>query len=285
MKRTILFLAAILLIAGCKKNQQGTTPVKVHVNNFSVVQEEIPSSKGVPVGSYTNVKNITLAFYADDGTEVYKHIQVRDDETTYDTFGEFDCALPMGTYTMVVIGYGGDTPFNLTSPTSAVCMDTRLQDTFSATQSVTVTNNNGVEINTSLDRVVSRLGVVSTDQRVAEATQMRMTFTGGGRDFNPTTGLALTNTGFANTISFAAEVGSTVSVASYLFLATDEQTMNVTVETLDDDDNTLFNETLNNLPFQRNRMTKLTGMVFSSNAAAGSFIINNDWLPEYNEPL
>ena len=284
MKKTILFFAMLLLVAGCKKNQQGLAPVKVHVNNFSVVQEEFPT-KGDPVGTYTGVKFFTLAFYAADGTELYNHTQERADATTYETFGEFECSLPMGTHTMVVLGYGGDAQFNLTSPTLATFTDSRLRDTFVKTQSVTISNNNGVEVSASLDRVVSMLGVVSTDNRTVEATKIRMTFTGGGQNFNPTTGLATTNTGFANTLAFVESPGTTIMSASFLFLDTDEQTMNITIETLDDDDNVLYAETLNDVPFQRNRRTVLTGKVFTDGASASSFVINSDWLDDYNGPL
>lgn len=105
----------------------------MNIENFSTVQDDFPT-RGTPVGDYTGVRVLTLAFYASDGTELYKHSQLRNDPSTYETFGEFDCSLPMGTHTMVVIGYGGTTPFNLTSPVSAQFVGERLQDTFVATQ-------------------------------------------------------------------------------------------------------------------------------------------------------
>lgn len=56
------------------------------------------------MADYDGVKAITLAFF-NGTTEVYKTTQFRADNTTYTTFGEFDCTLPMGSYTMVVLGY------------------------------------------------------------------------------------------------------------------------------------------------------------------------------------
>jgi hypothetical protein len=256
-------------------------PAHVNVENFSTVQDDFPT-RGTPVGDYTGVKVLTLAFYASDGTELYKHSQLRNDPSTYETFGEFDCSLPMGTHTMVVIGYGGTTPFNLTSPVSAQFVGERLQDTFVATQSVTITDNNGVNVSATLNRVVSMLGVCSSDFRVEEATKIRMSLTAGGRDFNPTTGLAIVNTGFVNTLTFVEAVGATTSSATFLFLTEDEQTMDVTIETLDADDNVLFSETVNDVPFQRNRRTILTGKLFSDGISAGSFQIEQGWISPHN---
>ena len=263
-------------------NNEAMAPVTVQVEGFAVSQEDMPATRATAVGSYTNVKALTLAFYKSDGTESYKTTQLRDDASTYTTFGEFSCTLPMGSYTMVVIGYCGTSPFTLTSATVATCTDTRLQDNFVATQAVNINSNNAVNLTATLDRVVSRLGVVSTDNRAADAAKIRMTFSGGGRDFNPTTGLATTNTGFANTLTFVEAVGATTSSASYLFLGSDEQTMSVTIETLDASDNVLFTKTVNDVPFKRNRTTILTGNVFTAGSNVSSITVNSDWLDSHN---
>ena len=263
-------------------NNEAMAPVTVQVNGFAVSQEDMPVTRATAVGSYTNVKALTLAFYKSDGTESYKHTQLRDDASTYTTFSEFSCTLPMGSYTMVVIGYCGTSPFTLTSATAATCTDTRLQDNFVATQAVNINSSNAVNLTATLDRVVSRLGVVSTDNRATDAAKIRMTFSGGGRDFNPTTGLASTNIGFANTLTFVEAVEATVMSASYLFLASDEQTMNVTIETLDASDNVLFTKTVNDVPFKRNRTTILTGNVFTAGSNVSSITINSDWLDSHN---
>lgn len=263
-------------------NNEAMTPVTVQVEGFAVSQEDMPVTRATAVGSYTNVKALTLAFYKSDGTESYKHTQLRDDASNYTTFGEFSCTLPMGNYTMVVIGYCGTSPFTLTSATAATCTDTRLQDNFVAIQVVNINSSNAVNLTATLDRVVSRLGVVSTDNRAADAAKIRMTFSGGGRDFNPTTGFATTNTGFANTLTFVEAVGATTSSASYLFLGSDEQMMNVTIETLDADDNVLFTKTVTDVPFKRNRTTILTGNVFTAGSNVSSITINSDWLDSHN---
>ena len=65
-------------------------------------------------------------------------------------------------------------------------------------------------------------------------------------------------------------------------MATDEQTMNVTIETLDADGAVLFSKTVNDVPFKRNRITKLTGAMYTNEAVSGTFKVETAWLDEYN---
>lgn len=275
----------LLLFASCQKNG-GVATVRLHVNNFNVSQEEFPELRSASdVADYSGVKAITLAFYTADGTEQYKVTQMRADATTYTTFGEFDLSLPMGSYTMVVLGYGlndGEPAITLTGPTSATFGDYPARETFVATQAVSITNTDALELNATLNRVVAKLKVLSTDGRTANANSVRITTSGGSKAFNPSTGLATTNTGFSNTVNITSTaVGSVAGPVSYLFLATDEQTVNVTIDVLDENNQTISHKVVNNVPLQRNRMTKLVGSIFTA-SGNGSFQVEveTEWLPE-----
>ena len=281
MKNILLTSVAILamLFGSCRKDT-GFAPVKVHVNGFAISQEEFSFKTAQDVADYNDVNAVTLAFYKADGTEAYKTTQTKNEAD----FGEFSLSLPMGTYTMVAVAYYNSdaSPLELTSPTVAAYTGTRAYETFAATQEVMISNTNAVDISATLDRVVTQLKVVSTDGKTADVSNVRMTFSAGGKDFNPSTGLTITNTGFANTVGNSAAVGATSTSLSFLFLATDEQNMNVTIETLDADGNTLFSKTVNNVPFKRNRVTKLTGAMYTNTSTTGSFQVNTDWLTEEN---
>lgn len=290
MKKILSIAGMLLLFAACSNESvnevinDALVPVKVHVSGFSVSQEELPTTRvAQDVADYSGVKAVTLAFY-DGSTEVLKTTQQRDDASTYTTFGEFDCTLPMGSYTMVVIARGltdGDV-FTLTSPTEAAFTGDHARETFAATQMVNITSTNAVDISATLNRVIAKLQVISTDGKTANAKSVRMTFAAGGKSFNPTTGLATTNTGFANTVPISAAVGSPSNSTSYLFLLTDEQAMDVTIDVLDVDGAVLFSKTVKNVPFKRNRLTKLTGAMYTNDAVSGTFHLETDWLPEYS---
>ena len=294
MKKFFFMAGLVLLFAACSKENENmvnnaqmevaVAPVKVHVNGFSVSQENYPTTRAAQdVADYTGVKAVTLAFY-NGSTEVYKHTQVRGALEEGETLGEFECSLPMGSYTMVVIarGQGDNDGFTLTSPTEAAYTGDHSRETFAYTQAVNITSTSAVDISATLNRIIAKLQVLSSDGRAANATNVRMTFAAGGKAFNPTTGLATSNTGFVNTVPISAAAGTTSNSISYLFLTGDEQTMNVTIETLDGEGNTLFSKTVNNVPFKRNRVTILTGAMYTNEAASGAFQLETAWLSNYN---
>jgi hypothetical protein len=278
-------MVATLIIAACSSDsieqnaEQALAPVSVRVDGFSVSQEDFPGiTRATAVGSYNGVQSLTLVFYASNGTEVYKSTQSKNEAD----FGEFSLSLPIGSYTMVVLGYVlyDDDELTLTSPTQAEWTNGCIRETFAATQVVNVTNTTALNLTATLDRIVTCLQVISTDGRTANVNKVRMTFSAGGKRFSPTSGLATVNTGSVSTVGNSATVGTSSTSKGYVFLATDEQTMDVTIETLDAEGAVLFSKTVNNVPFKRNRVTKLTGAIYGASATAGSFQVNTDWLDE-----
>ena len=295
MKQHLMMAAIVLLAAtGCTNecvetevaNQKATAPVTVRVNDFSITTEEMPSGGGttrsaVNPASYDGVGAIDLAFYS-GGTEVFKTTQIKSDGTTYSTFGEFECNLPVGSYTMVVVGRGqfdGDV-FTLTSPTAAGYTSERARETFVKTQAVNITSADPVNLSATLNRIVAKLEIISTDTRIDGVSKIRTTYSAGGKSFNPTTGLATSNTGFNLTNTPSAAVGATIDVGSFVFLATDEQTVNITIDVLDANEDVMFTKYVANVPLKRNRQTVLSGPLFTSTAITSSaFQVETDWLP------
>lgn len=293
MKHSVL-IASILLAActSCSKDNElneqvveRLVPVTVQVSDFSMSMEEISGGATratSSVANYNGVKVITLAFYAGD-TEVYKSTQLRANESSYTTFGEFACSLPMGSYTMVVLGYGGENAMTLSSKNCASFPSTdRVRETFVYTENVNVTNTASLELSATLSRVVSQLGVISTDSRTTNAAKIRTTFSAGGQAVDPTTGLSTTNTGFSNTIDAIGAVGSNSSIGSYIFLNSDQQTMDITIDVLDENNNSLSQKVVNNVPLRRNQRTILKGSLYTSAPGSASFSVETTWLSENN---
>ena len=259
------------------------TPVHVQINDFDIsVQSMAPTRAAKSLAEYDNAKAITLAFYNGD-TEVYKTTQYRGSLEEGETFGEFDLSLPLGSYTMVALAYGfqeGDV-LTLTSPTLAAYTGDHNRETFAVTQAVNIANTTAVNINATLNRIVAKLDVNSTDNRPAQASSIRVTFSGGSKSFNPTTGLAVGNAGFSNVVSISAAVGNVTSSGSYVFLATDEQTVDVTIEVLNSENTAIFTKQISNVPLKRNVTTILTGSMYTNNGNA-SFLINSEWGTQTN---
>ena len=298
MKTNLFFMAALGFLAyGCSNDSELTTadnaagqklaPVTVQVHGFFVSQEDFSDGTtraAQDAEAYDGVKVLTLAFY-NGAAEAYKVTQTKGALEEGDNFGVFSLELPMGSYTMVVIGQGlsnGEPPITLNSPVSASYGDNTARDTFVTTQTVNVTNTDAVDVSATLNRVIAKLQVASSDTRTANVRSVRMTLHAGGKSFSPTTGLATVNTGFSNTIGISSAVGATSLSNTYLFLSTDEQTMDVTIETLDEDGNTLFSKLVENVPFKRNRVTVLTGAMYSNTNMSGTFQVETAWLANYS---
>lgn len=281
LKKLLFLLAALVALAGCGKttnqNQLTMVPVRVNVQDFSVTVESLAGTKTTAINSYNGIKAVTLAFYNSNNAEVYKSTQTRGENG----FSNFSLYLPYGSFTMVVIGYAwydGD-EFTLTSPTLA-SFTTDSRETFVATQAVNVTDPTPLELSTTLSRIVAKLQVNSADTRPEGVARIRMGFNAGSKSFNPTTGLATSNTTFTNSVGISAAVGTSTNSSCYFFLLTDEQTIDVTIDALDSEGEVVYHRVVSDVPFKRNRCTKLTGNVYSVSASAGSFLVDSDWLDE-----
>ena len=273
-KKLTFFALVAVLAASCSKSET-LVPVNVKVNDFHITIDTFSDTKATLPSAYDGITKLTLAFYS-GGTEVYSATQSKTD----DGYGTFSLALPMGSYTMVALGYYGmeSSPLTLTSPTEASYTGLRALETFAYTQAVNITNTSAVNLNATLDRICAQLQVASTDGRTENATNIRMTFGAGSKSFSPSTGLALDDNGFSNTVSISAAAGATSTSKSFLFLSADEQTMDVTIETLDGQGHVLYTNTVTNVPFLRNRMTRLSGAVYTNPSVGSSFQLNTEWI-------
>ena len=282
--------AAALLTISCSVKEDRilcTAPVRVSVNGFTVSQEDLPAPTRAPqnVTDVTNIKVLTLAFYSGD-TETYKPRQTRGALDEGETFGVFDLSLPMGSYTMVVIAQGlvdGETPIVLSSPTEATFGDNPTRNLFLTTRTVEIHSADAVDISATLNRVTAVFQVKSSDVRTAGATQIRLTVRDGGKTFDPTSGLATSHEGHSRALSISAAVGEVSTSTIYALLNSDEQDMDVTIETLDEGQNVLFTKTIRDVPFKRNRRTILTGAIYTNSSTGGSFQVDPDWPEDYND--
>ncbi len=278
--------AVTLLCLSCNKqvetpDSEPTATVSVHVSDFTVALSDLPGA-GTRVtespANYDFVGELVLAFYDADGKEVYKTSHSKSSTATDASFGEFSFQLPVGNYTMVAIGrdVGTNDAFSLTSPVQAAYTSERVRETFSAVQPVAITSSANVSLNVTLNRVVTKLVVESTDNQPAGVAKIRTTYGAGSKGFNPTTGLALDNNGFSLNNSVNATPGTTLAIKNFAFLAADEQEIDITLEVLDEKGGVLSTRVIPNVPFRRNRQTTLRGQLFSSK---GTFHLETTWLP------
>ena len=280
-----LLTGAVVSLSSCSEevtnlqNQESgpCAPVRVRISDLSISMGDFSGTRAVEnPADYSEVDAITLAVY-EGTTEVYQSTQEKGSATS---FGDFSFSLPLGTYTMVVIGrdhVSGDA-FSLTSATVAGFTSEKVRETFCAKQEVVVSNSTAINLNVTLSRIVTALSIVSTDNKPEGVVKIRTTYSAGGKTFNPSTGLAIENTGFSIVSTPSANVGQPIGTVSYAFLATDEQTMDITIEALDANDQVLITKEVENVPLKRNRKTTLTGDIFSPTTTAVTVRLETEWL-------
>ena len=297
-----LFVSAVFSLGSCSDAEgvmnseiEGASecvPVRVHVSDFSFSVDDFPGTfdpstgsgtagtrGAVDPGSYDGIKAITLAFYSADGSEVSKTTQ---EKGSAENFGDFSLMLPLGSYTMVVIGRDvleGDV-FSLTSATAAGYTSERVRETFCAKQSVAITSSAAVNLDVTLNRIVAQLAIKSTDGRPEGVSKIRTTYSAGGKMFSPSTGLAIEDTGFSLVNTPSGAVGDKIGIKNFAFLASNEQVMDITLEVLDTDDNVLITKEVKDVPLVRNKKTTLSGALFTPTDVMIGVSVEKDWLPE-----
>lgn len=297
-----LFVSAVFGLGSCsgaegvinsvEEESGGCAPVRVHVSDFSFSVDDFPGTRGGSQGTgssgtrgavdpsgYDYLKAITLAFYAADGSEVSKTTQERG---SGEGFGDFSLTLPLGSYTMVVIGrdVGNDDVFSLTSAEEAGYTSERVRETFCAMENVSITSSAAVDLSVTLSRIVAQLSIQSTDGRPAGASKIRTTYSAGGKMFSPSTGLAIEDAGFSVVNTPKTDVGAAIGVKNFAFLASDEEVMDIRLEVLDDGDNVLITKVIEDISLARNRKTTLSGALFTPTDVTISVRVETDWLTD-----
>jgi len=286
--QSIVLAGLLLLLVSCGKevdNQmERSIPVRVHVSDFSFSNEDFPAAatraESSPV-SYASIRAIDVAIFSGN-TRVYAATQLKGDASTYTTFGEFECRLPIGTYTMVAVARNrsdGD-EFTITSPTQAAYTTERARETFCNTQTIQVDGTTPVDVSPVMNRVMAEFWLTSTDAVPADVSRIRTTYTAGSKSFNPTTGLATDDDGFVVTNSAKPDKNGVLDIFSIVFLAADQETMDLTIEVLDANNTVLLTKHLKDVHFRRNQITKATGAVFTPDPTTLTFTLNTTWLPD-----
>lgn len=72
-------------------------------------------------------------------------------------------------------------------------------------------------------------------------------------------------------------VEKTISVKCYPFLFTDEETMDVIIEALDDNNTVLFTKTITGVAFKRGYKTTIKGPIFTAGTSSAGFMFNTEW--------
>jgi hypothetical protein len=274
----VMSAGLLAMLTGCEKPilPEGDDG-NVHLT-FVPTTHDMTTRGTVAVGDYFS--RLAVQMFDADGNKVWDKVktQTRDD----DDFGTLNVGLLAGTYTVVAVGHSS--PVTPTIKSTEMVQFTakdgvKNSDTFSYCGSVTVAENGGSH-ELRMNRVTAMVTFEFTDETMpANYAGVRVDYTGGSANFNPTTGEGCTK-------STQSELRGKDALYFFTFpYMSDEGTLKMTVTALDKDQNVLTTKVLTDVPVTRNRITRCQGPLFGDGdytiyQTAFGITVNTDWAGE-----
>ena len=283
-------LSTLLLLSSCEKaiTEDGTVVSDSPTDaNLTVTVYEIEKT---PFDYFTRraltrtakpaseaCTRLNFAIYDEDGSRVKQVNQTKD----IANYGTAYFQLEPGGYTLVVVGHSSNGNPTMTNLGKIQFTNTQgYTETFLYCATVTIAED-PVELQVSLDRIVSLCRFVITDDIPADIKKMRFYYTGGSGAFNALTGLGSVNS--KQTVTFDVSSGSQKQFDLYTFLHEVESDISLEVTALDASDNVLYERDFD-VPMEQNHITWLTGAFFNGSSSSSITItgvtVNTDWAGE-----
>ena len=251
--------------------------------NLTVTVFEIEKT---PFGSLTRAgqqpisavcTRLNFAIYDEDGSRVKQVNQTK--ETT--NYGTAHFQLEPGDYTLVVVGHSSNGNPTMTNLNKIQFTNAQgYTETFLCCATVTIAED-PVEVQVSLDRIVSMCRFVLTDDIPSDVKKLQFYYTGGSGAFNALTGFGSVNS--KQTVTFDVSSNPQKQFDLYTFLHEAESDISLKVTALDNDDNVLYERDFD-VPMQQNHITWLTGAFFNGSGSSSITItgvtVNTDWAGE-----
>lgn len=296
MKKQIMaILAALALFFSCTTEEnpitrpdEDVTIVDVAFSDIqvSMLPEEGPQLMTRATAAEAEIGRIALKVYDAGGVEVQSVIKnkVNGDDMEHVSF-----PLHAGTYTFVAVAHrasDNDKPAaDIESASKATITNRTLPVlTYTKKMEVTVSGNDRQDVEIDFGKkVTSSLILYITDATPGEVTKMKVTINPGHEvakspyELDPATGLALGEKTYVTDVTFEklkTNTFSNVNIQLNVFLASEEEDMDVNIEMMDSNDKVLYERTLSGVPFKQHRTLKAKGTFFTV-STKDTFVFDN----------
>lgn len=269
--------AFAVVLAACEKpllDGDNDGNVTLH---FTPTTKDVAQTRGsVNIGDYFEKLNVQL--FDRDGEKVFDKVKTQTIST--ENFGELNCELAEGTYTVVAVGHSSIKSATIKSPSMVQFTASdgeKLTDTFCHCGKVTIHEDGGY-FNLEMNRVCAMLRFRFTDTEVPGSfTQVRFDYSGGSANFNPTTSDGTTK----STQSELRQKAGEYQMFTFPYMAS-EGKLKVTVVAMNADGVQLRKRTFTDIPVTRNRITTYTGHLFDDSMGeirqtTFGISVNTDW--------
>jgi len=273
-----LLFAAALLMAACSQQPASENEKMVDVTfdvsgDFSLTTTPIATRALDADGK--SMTDVWVLDYV--GSELKQ--QVHQAATDAD-FGSPTLSLSVGAHTLYFVASRGT---GAVLDTDARTLSfSKVNDTFWAAKALNISGTTGTQT-VALDRIATKLRITFSDAIPTGAATFNVTPAQWYYGFNYTTGEPTTAT-VSQPItvnipsSYIGLVGQSVSL--FVFSGSDDFTTDVAIDCQDADSHVLGAATVPSVQIKRNRISALTGSLFSKTATIG-FTLNTEWLDDY----
>lgn len=271
LRRAAVVLLCAVALFSCQKvvldDEDPTQPEGTTAVTFRIVQTELlpfataTGSRSQDIADLCN--HICLAVFQ-DGERVGNKNQAAGDSG----FGTLSLQLAAGQYRAVVLAHN-QAKNPTTTNAEKITFGGDMSDTFLWTEDIDVEEGAGQSVDVSMRRAVAMVRLVATDSLPQEAATVQFYYTGGSSTINALTGKGCVNSKQKVTRAVTDSMRATTPVFDlYTFPRDDDNLLKIVVTTFDADGQTISERTIDNVPVARNQISRLTGQLFSADAAA-----------------
>ena len=274
-----LLFAAALLMAACSQQPASENEKMVEVM-FDVSGDFDLSTTPIATRALdADGKSMTDVWVLDYvGSELKQQVH----QTATDAaFGSPTLSLSVGAHTLYFVASRGTGAVLDTD--SRTLSFAKVNDTFWATKALSVSATTTSTQAVGLDRIATKLRITFSDAIPTGAATFNVTPSQWYYGFNYTTGEPTTATASqTNTVNIPSSYIGLVSqsVGMFGFSGSDDFTTDVAIDCQDADSHVLGAATVPSVSMKRNRISALTGSLFSKTSTIG-FSLNTDWLDDY----
>lgn len=279
MKKIMILLASIFLLA-CTSNDDEIADVDVSKTVAFALQGDFsfsitPFTRSLEADGYA-MSDVWVLDYVDGVLKQQVH------QTSSDAnFGSPSISLGYGSHHLYFVTSRGASPV-LDTDASTLSFS-RVSDTFWKDYELTVTSSTSSTISVELDRIVTKLRITITDAVPDDAATFNITPHTWYYGFNYMTGAPIAETTDAtSTINIpSSSLGQqNVMMSMFSFSPASDWQTNVSLNSKTSASVVIGNASVANVPFARNRITNVTGDLYSRVSMAG-MTLNTDWLDSY----
>lgn len=270
MKKVVL-LGLAGLLAACESPAGFDRESNGHEDDANVVIRFSPCQQGnfsrAATALSEQCSRLSVAIFRDDGTKV-KSINQSVEDTG---FGVVAISLGTGTYKVVAVAHNSTEGNATISSTEKVTFaNNKMSDTFACCASLTVEDEEPIDQELTLQRVVAMVRLTVTGTIPDEVARLKFYYTGGSSTLNPSTGYGCVNSKQTEYRSVVVD-GSPVNTFE-LYTAPHElnDVLKLVITAQDSNNQTLNEWTMEDIPVTRNKITTWSGALFDDGTGGGT---------------